>query len=123
MQSSREPILIVEDDPSIRNGLKELLELEGHDVVTAENGLEGLKKLESITPCLVLLDLMMPVLDGYGFLRTLIKEKPEVKAETPVILLTAAGQREAASQLVDEVVTKPVDIDRLLDIVKKHCRD
>lgn len=123
MQTNCEPILIVEDDPGIRNGLRELLELEGHEVVTAENGLEGLQKLKSMTPCLVLLDLMMPVLDGYAFLKALRGGTGETRPDTPVVLLTAAGQREAAAQLADQVVTKPVDIDQLLDIVDRHCRD
>ena len=63
-------ILLVEDEPAIRENLKQLLELEGYPVFTAADGREGLSALKSMPrPCLVLLDLLMPVMNGSSFLR------------------------------------------------------
>lgn len=65
-------ILVVEDNPDIRDTMRELLEVEGHRVITACNGQEGLDALaHTRSGCLIVLDLMMPVMDGYEFLELL----------------------------------------------------
>jgi len=66
----RKTILVVDDDPSLRSGMRSVLEEAGYRVVTAENGRVALRRLESeLPPALILLDLRMPELDGWGFLR------------------------------------------------------
>ena len=80
-------ILVVEDDPSVRGLLQTLLSAEGYDVATASDGLAGLVKATSAPPSLVLLDLMMPEMDGFEVLRTL-QGTPDL-ADLPVIVITS----------------------------------
>src|SRR5215210_5782201 len=83
---SAAPILVVDDDPSIRLTVCEILELEGYPVASAADGAEALRSVEQHAPSLVLLDMRMPVLDGWGFAR-------EVKARglrLPILVMTAA---------------------------------
>jgi CheY-like chemotaxis protein len=100
-QSSATPapskkILIVEDDKELRDFYTELLTTEGFSVTTAENGQLGLDAVTSQKPDLVLLDLMMPVMDGKTMLHT-IREMPEFKT-TPVIVLSNAGDADSIRQ-------------------------
>jgi signal transduction histidine kinase/DNA-binding response OmpR family regulator len=81
------PVLVVEDDAVTRSMLRRLLERQGWGVVEAENGREGLERLESERPALVILDLMMPELDGFAFLDMLHARGAE--AAIPVVVLTA----------------------------------
>jgi CheY-like chemotaxis protein len=80
-------VLIVEDDPATRELLERLLTSEGWAVASAENGRVGLEKLQHYTPSLILLDLMMPVMDGCEFATELRRE--ERWREIPVVVLTA----------------------------------
>jgi DNA-binding response OmpR family regulator len=79
-------ILLVEDDPSVRRGLQLALNRHGHDVRTAETGEEGLRQLQASTPDLVVLDLMLPGIDGFQVCRRI-----RSVSEVPVIMLTARG--------------------------------
>jgi signal transduction histidine kinase/CheY-like chemotaxis protein len=81
------PVLVVEDDAVTRSMLRRLLERQGWAVVEAENGHEGLTRLDAARPALVILDLMMPGLDGFAFLDTLRERGAE--AAVPVVVLTA----------------------------------
>lgn len=114
-------ILVVEDDDSIRDALEELFAGEGYSVAVAENGSTGLAAMANVKPQLVLLDLMMPVLDGRGFLRALEEPANAAIASTPVVLITAAGEKGAAGCKVSEVLTKPIDIEKLLAVAQKYC--
>ena len=114
-------ILVIEDDDSIRDALEELFASEGFSVAVAENGSAGLAALAVAKPRLVLLDLMMPVLDGRGFLRELEAQGDRSLAATPVVLITAAGEKGASGCRVSEVLTKPIDIDKLLAVAQKYC--
>src|SRR5690349_12155021 len=67
-------VLLVEDEEESRESLQEILELEGYHVVTAANGQEALDKMNKIEPCVILLDLFMPVMDGWQFLERLRSE-------------------------------------------------
>ena len=80
-------ILIVEDDSNIRELLSLYLEQEGYHIETAQDGAEGLRNLKRTHPDLVLLDLMMPVMDGTQMMREL-----RTFSQTPVIILTAKGE-------------------------------
>jgi len=84
-------IVVIEDDEDLRETLRELLEMEGFQVSTACNGLEGLRLIErSSRPCLILLDLMMPVMDGWEFLDTLRQNAAQL-AQAPVAVVSAAA--------------------------------
>ena len=112
-------ILVVEDDPDIRRGLRELLESEGYFVFTASNGKEALDRLKgsNVLPVLVLLDLMMPVMDGKTFLTEL--EKDSALEHLPVVVLTAATQ--SIENKVAGFMRKPVDIDKVLETAARYA--
>lgn len=117
------PILIVEDNADIRDTLREVLELEGHAVRTAENGEDGLRVITEIgPPCLVLLDLMMPVMDGWQFYERLRDQHDPAVAATPVIVLSGVADTTRVGGSLDcPVLRKPVDIDRLIGMVRDRC--
>ena len=104
-------LLIVDDDHNIREMLGLVLEDGGHTVRVASDGLEAVAMLEESAPHCMVLDLMMPGLDGHGVLRTM--RQRDLAAETRVLVLTCklhAGEFIEAWQLgADEYVTKPVD--------------
>jgi len=107
-------ILIVEDNPDLAYGLRTGLEIEGYDVQVAEDGETGLDRARSWTPDLVMLDLMLPGMDGYRVLRTM----REGGSDVPVLILTARGE-EADKVLgfrlgADDYVTKPCGVLELL---------
>jgi CheY-like chemotaxis protein len=112
---SQQPILVVEDDRDIRETLADELEAEGFDVITASNGLEALRLIRGATarPAVVLLDIMMPVLDGYGFLAE--RRKDPALSSIPVAIVTA-GQGVDHRQIDPgtPIVWKPIDMPELL---------
>jgi len=110
-------VLVVDDDPDIRDALGRVLELEGYQVRFAENGKDALDKLESSPrPSVILLDLMMPVMNGLDFLERL-RANARI-AETPVII--ASAFREMASRApAQAILTKPLDLDVLLENVAR----
>ena len=122
---SREPltILIVDDDRGVLNGLTELLEEEGYKVATAIDGLDALRQLRGgLRPCVILLDLMMPVMDGWDFRHEQMKD--QVLSDIPVVVITAAGFSDASvkAQFGDiEFVAKPPPVQRLLDAIRRRC--
>ncbi|CAN5201861.1 N/A [soil metagenome] len=109
------PVLVVEDDPSVRGLLQTLLSAEGYDVATASDGLAGLGQASSRPPALVLLDLMMPDLGGVRVLEEM-REDPEL-VDVPVIVVT--GQVDAVPAMRellgdDNVFLKPFAVVELL---------
>lgn len=114
-------ILIVEDDANIRELLRLYLEQEGYKVESAQDGLEGIRASKRIHPDLVLLDLMMPVMDG----TQVIKQIREV-SKTPVIMLTAKGEtfdKVAGLDLgADDYVTKPFEVRELIARIRAVLR-
>jgi CheY-like chemotaxis protein len=120
--SDHKQILVIEDDDSIRDALEELFASEGYSVAVADNGSSGLAALAVAKPCLVLLDLMMPVMDGRGFLAAQEKLTDRALATTPVVLITAAGEKGAAGCKVSEILTKPIDIEKLLTVATRYCK-
>ena len=112
------PVLIVEDDPDIRDLLSSVLLLEGYEVVTASDGAQGLDQLRGARPSLVLLDLMMPAMDGWEFRRQQLLD-PSL-ARVPTVILSGDGRLEAkAASLGTSFLRKPVDLDTLLDVVAR----
>jgi CheY-like chemotaxis protein len=116
-EKSSRRLLLVEDDLDIRTSLTELLEMEGFNVVTANNGQEALNRLQTTPlPDLILLDLTMPVMDGRTFLEHKLKD-PSWKS-IPVLLFSAAsGMNEVPGATA--TIKKPVDIDELMDTLQK----
>lgn len=116
-------ILIVEDDQAIRESLVELLEIEGYEVFSAENGQDGLEQLASCThlPALILLDLMMPIMDGYQFCEE--KALNEKITAIPVVIMSADGDIQHKIEKLDIscFIKKPVDIDEVLLLVAEIC--
>jgi two-component system cell cycle response regulator DivK len=109
-------ILVVEDNVFNRDLIQRFLEPEGYDVVVARDGAEGLERAVADEPDLVLMDMSLPVVDGWEATRRL-KADPAT-ARIPVIALTAhamLGDREKALEAgCDDYDTKPIDIERLL---------
>lgn len=111
-------ILVVEDDFTIREALKEALEFEGYSVVTAENGQEGLEKIrETPKPCLVLLDLIMPVMGGRAFLDAVLADV--TIAPIPVLMVAAQANSESCVGTT-AFMKKPPDLDLLMKLVAQH---
>ena len=115
-------VLIVEDDPDLGFGLRTTLEIEGYAADVAEDGLRGLQRAREDRPDLVILDLMLPGMDGYRVLRALRAEGNRV----PVLILTARGE-EADKVLgfrsgADDYVTKPFGLLELLARVEALLR-
>jgi DNA-binding response OmpR family regulator len=115
-------ILLVEDNTDLAYGLQNNLEIDGYEVRVAENGETGLKRARSWGPDLIILDLMLPDLDGYRVLQQLRKEG----VKTPVLILTARGE-ESDKVLgfrlgADDYVTKPFGVLELLARVEAILR-
>jgi len=104
-------ILIIDDEPSARTTLEALLFREGYELVFASNGAEGLEKAAQVKPDLILLDVMMPDMDGFEVCRRL-RADPHL-AEVPVIMVTALDDRRSRLQGIeagaDDFVSKPFD--------------
>lgn len=118
-------ILIVDDDFDLRESLRQFLELENFEVRLASNGAEALMQLQSIEyPALILLDLMMPEMDGFQFLEK-IKTQSELVRKIPIIVMTALNQQDKKDdrlELAVQVVGKPFDIEKLLALITRHMR-
>lgn len=116
--SSKE-ILLIEDDENIQDVVKLALEFEGYNVVAANNGKEALQILPKLNPGLILLDLMMPVMNGWEFMEE-FKKRYDAKS-IPVVVISAYSER-AVNIDCTEFVQKPLELDTLLNAVKKHYR-
>jgi DNA-binding response OmpR family regulator len=112
-------ILIIEDDESIRESLKILLNLEGYLVRSAENGLEAIKMLKNFNEDvgLMIVDLLMPVMDGVSFLK---RKKTMSYRSVPTIIFSASVQRGEKIEGADAIMPKPMEFNRFLSIVKQH---
>jgi CheY-like chemotaxis protein len=105
-------VLVVEDDHLIREAIAEALDEEGFDVVEAANGREALEKLHQERASLVLLDLMMPIMDGWQFREAQLHD-PEI-SNIPVVVLSAVKDDNVSAE---RHFSKPCDLDELLDTV------
>jgi CheY-like chemotaxis protein len=121
MTGTAKQVLIVEDDPDAREALAAFLEGEGYTVLEAEHGAEALDRLRTSAVCLVLLDLMMPVMNGWTFRAEQLRDP--ALAQVPVVVVTAdsTAARRAGSLGVAGFMTKPIDFARLLTLVEQHC--
>ena len=114
-------ILVVDDDPGILDVLEQALDAEGYRVAVASNGQEALERVAGWRPNIMLVDLMMPVMDGRQFVQA-FRSRFDF-AGTPVIILSAARNvGEIAAELgVTAVVSKPFDLDELLNLIASHA--
>jgi CheY-like chemotaxis protein len=115
------PVLVIEDDESIRALISALLTEAGYSVLTAPNGAAALDLIQQQPPSLILLDSRMPVMDGPAFLRA-YRQRPGRQA--PVIALSAVGTAAAWEEpaLADGVLEKPFELDVLLALVDRFTR-
>ncbi len=109
-------ILIIDDDTAINELIKVNLELQGYEVSQAFNGIEGFAKAKQEEPALIVLDVMMPEVDGFTVAQR-IRQCPEI-SETPILMLTALSQLSdkvnGFNIGVDDYLTKPFEIDELI---------
>ena len=114
-------VLIVEDDPNIRELLQLYLEKDGYAVTLAADGGQGMEKFRSIKPDLVLLDVMMPVMDGWQVCKAIRGE-----SQTPIIMLTAKGEiNDKVNGLrsgADDYITKPFEMKEVLARIEAVLR-
>jgi len=116
------PILIIEDDAAVRDGLNEFLEEEGFEVVTAREGAEALELLRvGLKPVAILLDVMMPPMDGWDFRQRQLADN--TLARIPTIIISAAGFSPASikAQFGDvEFIPKPIAVLALLEALERR---
>lgn len=124
-------ILVVDDDPDILEAINLILEARGYQIVTAQDGIDALNKLKEEKPDLMILDLMMPRLDGFGVCKELKDPRWSKYAHIPIIILSSVRQDasrrryelETGVQLdVDDYVEKPIEHNILLERVEKVLR-
>jgi CheY-like chemotaxis protein len=109
-------VLVVDDDDGIRETLCELVEMAGCSARGAANGVEALKMLADGLPCLVILDLLMPVMGGQELLEAMRRD-PSLAA-VPVVISTSAPDRAPPGV---PVIPKPIDINRMVQWMKSTC--
>ncbi len=114
-------ILIVEDEANIRELLRLYLEREGYTVLEAENGVEGIKKWKSDKPDMLLLDVMMPVMDGWAVCKEI-----RMESDVPIIMLTAKGEtadRVSGLEMgADDYIVKPLEMPEVIARVRAVFR-
>ncbi|MEA5513936.1 EAL domain-containing protein [Nodularia sp. UHCC 0506] len=112
-------ILIIEDEPQIRENIQLILDLQGYATITAEDGWQGLQMAEQHQPDMIICDLMMPRLDGYGLIKAL-RQQP-LTADIPFIFLTSKAEhsnlRQGMGMGADDYLTKPFDVNELLQVI------
>jgi CRP-like cAMP-binding protein len=117
-------ILLIEDNHEIRENTAEILELANYRVLTAENGKDGFEKAQQEKPDVIICDIMMPVLDGYGVLHML--NKSEALKDTPFIFLTAKTERQdfrkGMEMGADDYITKPFTEVELLNAIEQRLK-
>lgn len=118
-------VLIVDDDPGIRMLLSKFLQKEGYEVMLAEDGLEGVELAKKHQPDLILLDVVMPRMDGLTAARLIKFYKP--LSEVPIVFLTAKDAEkeiELAQEVRAEVyITKPFDVRQVIQVVNEISRN
>jgi CheY-like chemotaxis protein len=118
----KKKVLVIEDEPDIAGGLEARLDLEGYKVVIAKDGQEGVERARAEKPDLILLDIMIPLLNGYDVLN-LLKSDPHTKG-IPVIVLTALPHVEDAENAfqagAEDFINKPYTNERLMQKVYKY---
>lgn len=119
-EASKTKILVVDDEPNIVQTLQDRLEMNEYEVVTAGNGREGLQKFEQERPDVILLDVIMPIMDGHEMLEMLRKQPGG--QDVSVIMLTARSQTQDIARAnacgIDDYIVKPFDLSELLEKIE-----
>jgi CheY-like chemotaxis protein len=117
------PVLVVEDHEDTRHMVETFLRINGIAVVAADNGLTGLAALQQHRPCVVLLDLSMPVMDGWRFREEQRRLPDDALAVTPIVVVSALNDagRHAQTLGAADLIPKPIDFDRLVTVVRGFC--
>jgi CheY-like chemotaxis protein len=110
---------VLEDDKDVSQTIGELIEDQGYRAICVDNGREALAVLEHERPCLMLIDVFMPIMNGVEFLRA-VKGKASL-ADIPRVLMTAANDRMIGVKEDVSVLYKPVDFEALKRILEKYC--
>lgn len=120
-EDDRKWVMVVEDNAELRDSTIAALEICNYEAAGAENGQAALEHLEakSVLPCLIFLDLMMPVMNGWQFLQKL-QEDPKL-ARIPVIVVSALVGSEQSIPHVVDCLPKPLSIDQLIKVLPQHC--
>ena len=115
----KKKILIIEDNPEILDNISEILELDGYEILKAQNGKQGVEAAIANVPDLIICDIMMPVMDGYAVLHML--QKNEKLQNIPFIFLSAKNERtdiRKGMQLgADDYISKPFEPTDLLNVI------
>ena len=115
-------VLVIDDEAAVRDLMQRFLTREGFRVVTAAGGEEGLRRARELRPDTITLDVMMPGMDGWAVLSAL-KADPEV-ADIPVVMLTIVDDKNLGYALgASDYLTKPIDRERLVGVLRQHRRD
>lgn len=113
-------VVVVDDEDLIRDAVSLSLEVEGFEVTCFENGAEALENIDKLEPCLILLDLTMPVMDGWAFLQKWVSLP--VYQNVPIVVMSAVG---SAPDVLEKGATgylrKPVELNVLISTVGQHC--
>jgi len=118
--TGKRKILVVEDDADSRELLATVLQIEGFDVITAEDGRSGIKVAEAEQPDLVITDINMPELNGF-MMAKILREKSDLR-KIPILALTAYPQdiiQSAVADGIDKILSKPVQIDALVALINQ----
>ncbi len=119
-KTSKTRILVVDDEPNIVQTLQDRLEMNEYEVFTAGNGREGLKRFEDERPHVILLDVIMPIMDGHEMLEVLRKQPGG--QDVSVIMLTARSQTQDIARAnacgIDDYIVKPFDLSELLEKIE-----
>jgi len=114
----KKKILMIDDDNELRILVSIYIRSAGYEMFQAINGQDAQEKLKTLTPDLIILDMMMPVLDGIGFLRWLTQE---TKLNIPVLAFTSMNRDENNVKImgITEIVFKPIELDKLIKQIDK----
>jgi CheY-like chemotaxis protein len=119
-EPARHSVLVLEDDQDVAQTIGELIEDQGYRAICVDNGREALAVLEKERPCLMLVDVFMPIMNGIEFLR-IVKARPPL-ADIPRVIMTAANDHMIGVKEDVSVLYKPVDFDALKRMLEKYCQ-
>ena len=118
----RRNILVVDDDNDILNSIKNIFEYHGHEVITAENGFKCIEKLEDGFKGILIIDIMMPTMDGWDTIRKIVDKGLEKNIEILIITAIGTNYREKMRGLepyVHDYISKPFNVNELVKSIRK----